>query len=568
MNQDRRNPSALSPEVHQVARGSVLNIVSMILGAVLGFLLTVVVSRWLQPTNAGALFELIAIFSILSYTLMLGADTGLTRWISRARAIGGIKQVRLILVIAIGPILIVGTVAAGIMWIEAPAIAHTLLRGMGTPEAVRDIRIIAPLIPLGAISASILAALRAYGLMWPYLAIEGLGKPIARMGLVLVALYLGLRLTGVVVAWSLPVAGGLIAACLILARVITAESALARHSRQPAQVPARRDRRFWSPGTRGRRNPKPGRHRGASPEEFSSAPRLAGEFWRFAGPRGFAGTFQIVVVWLDILLVGAVLSRYAAGVYGAVSKLAMVGNFALEGTRMTIGPQLSALLARGENRRTQELYQSATRWLIMAVWPMYVLFAIFPTVVLGIFGHRYTVGAASLVVLSVAMLVSLGTGNVSVVLLMGGKSSWNAMNTLFALAINIVLNLTLMPHIGILGAAIAWAASIVADNVAAVIEVWLLLHMRPFGPGYALVAASTVACFALAGFGARELMGQNLAALAVATATGLAAFVIVAYWQRARLQLSELAAALMPGRPAPTAAASHREAAQPSATHS
>ena len=81
MNQDRRNSSALSPEVHQVARGSVLNIVSMILGAVLGFLLTVVVSRWLQPTNAGALFELIAIFSILSYTLMLGADTGLTRWI-------------------------------------------------------------------------------------------------------------------------------------------------------------------------------------------------------------------------------------------------------------------------------------------------------------------------------------------------------------------------------------------------------------------------------------------------------------------------------------------------------
>ena len=533
----------------------------MILGAVLGFLLTVVVSRWMGPSNAGALFELMAIFSILSYTLMLGADTGLTRWISRARAIGGINQVRLILVIALGPILLAGIVAAGIMWIEAPAIAHSLLHGMVTSEAVTDVRIVAPLVPLGAMSACILAALRAYGLMWPYLAIEGLGKPIARMGLVLAALYLGLGLTGVVVGWSVPVAVGLVVACLILARVITAESALARHSRQARQVPARRDGQFWSLGTASRRNPKPGRHRSASPEDVSRAPRLAGEFWRFAGPRGFAGTFQIVVVWLDILLVGAVLSRYAAGVYGAVSKLAMVGNFALEGTRMTIGPQLSALLARGENRRTQELYQSATRWLIMAVWPMYVLFAIFPTVVLGIFGHRYTVGAPSLVVLSVAMLVSLGTGNVSVVLLMGGKSSWNAMNTMFALAINIALNLTLMPHIGILGAAIAWAASIVFDNVAAVIEVWLLLHMRPFGPGYGLVVTATAGCFALAGFAARELMGQNLPALAVATVAGLTAFVILAYQQRARLQLSELAAALLSGRPAPPGAASHRKAA-------
>ena len=92
-----------------VARGTVVNIVAMVMGAILGFGLTVVVSRWLQPRNAGGFFELMAIYSILSYTLMLGADTGLTRWISRARVIGGLPQVRRILFVALGPVLVVGT---------------------------------------------------------------------------------------------------------------------------------------------------------------------------------------------------------------------------------------------------------------------------------------------------------------------------------------------------------------------------------------------------------------------------------------------------------------------------
>ena len=43
---------------------------------------------------------------------------------------------------------------------------------------------------------------------------------------------------------------------------------------------------------------------------------------------------------------------------------------------------------------------------------------------------------------------------------MGGKSSWGAINTGAALTVHIGLNLLLIPHLGILGAAIAWGAGI------------------------------------------------------------------------------------------------------------
>jgi O-antigen/teichoic acid export membrane protein len=489
----------------------------MILGAVLGFALTVLVSRWLQPHEAGVFFELVALFTILSNTLELGADTGLTRWISRARALGGLSEVRWVVVVALTPVMVVGTMAAAAVWGVAPSLAHVFLHGVGAGSATSDIRLVTPFIPLGALSACVLAGARGFGRMWPYLAVEGLGKPIMRLGLVLVALIGGWGVYGAMVAWSFPVVVGLAAAGLVLAKLITSEAP------KPECEPSSRQNRY-----------------------------RAAEFWRFAAPRGFAGVFQIVVVWLDVLLVGALLSTYEAGVYAAVSKLAMVGTFALEGIRLAIAPHLSALLARRELAGAANLYQSATRWLMLAGWPVYVMFAIFPTVVLGIFGPRYTAGATALVILSLAMLVNLGTGNVTVVLLMGGKSSWNVLNTLAALLVNVGLNLLLLPHIGIAGAAIAWAASIILDNVAAVVEVWWVLGLSPFGPGYGLVVAAAAGCFGLTGLAARALLGANLPALVAASVVGLLAYSAVAYLARARLQLDGFVLALRraPARPA------------------
>jgi O-antigen/teichoic acid export membrane protein len=524
---NRRTTSALSPEVASVARGSVINLSAMVLGAVLSFGLTVLVSRWLQPRAAGGFFEMISLFTILSYTLYLGADTGLLRWIARARAIGGLADTRKIVRIAVVPVLIVGSAAAAAMWVAAPEIARIFLHGMAPAAAVGDIRLVAPLVPLGALSAVVVSGARGFGRTWPYLAIQGLGQPALRIGLVLVALVMGWGLRGALVGWGLPVALGLAAGWYVLARLIKAEVPAAARAPQPS------------------RSARDGEHQRVLPGGGAArGERLGVEFWRFAAPRGFAGAFQIVVIWLDILLVGALLSSYSAGVYAAVSKLALVGAFALEATRLAIGPQLSSLMARREFNRAADLHQSATRWLVIASWPLYVMLAIFPVVVLGIFGHRYTVGAASLVVISLAMLVNLGTGNVTVVLLMGGKSSLSAYNALSALVVNVGLNLILLPRIGIVGAAIAWAASIVVENVAAAIEVWLMFRIGPFGKGYRLVAAASVGCFAIPGLAARVLLGQTLPALAAATIVGLAVFAAILYAARERLQLAELMATL------------------------
>jgi O-antigen/teichoic acid export membrane protein len=557
----RAAPPAVSPEAAVVARGSLVNLIAMVIGAVLTFGLTVLVSRWLHPAGAGALFELIALFTIASNTFELGADTGLLRWISHTRAIGDVAQVRRVAAIALVPVGMVGAAAAAAIWVTAPELAHAFLHSLPPREGVVDIRIVAPLVPLGALSACLIDAARGFGRMWPYLAIEGLGKPAARIALVLCALLAGLGLSGAIIAWGIPVVAGLAASSLIFTAILRAEVPLRIAPRASLRRRGAQGRAFLGVP----RLPAPrraaGRHRRPPGQTEGQSQHLGAEFWRFTAPRAFQGTFQVIILWLDILLVGAMVSTYAAGIYAAVSKLAMVGTFVLEGNRLAIGPQLSALLARREHDRAAALFQTATRWLMLASWPLYLALAVFPTVVLGIFGPRYTAGAAALAVLSLAMLVNLGTGNVTVVLLMGGKSSWSAINAGAAFIVNIGLNLVLLPHIGILGAAIAWGASIVVDNVTAMIELRWVLGLAPFGQGYGLVAAMTVGCFGVTGVAARAMLGETLPALVVALAVGLVAFAVALYAARAPLQLAAMAATLRVRNVAVATSHSHRQVA-------
>ena len=91
-----------------VARGGAINLVGALVNGLFQFLLVVAVTRALVRGEAGAFFEAIALFLILSNTCELGADTGLTRMIPRYRVKGRIADVRASLGVGIYPGLIAG----------------------------------------------------------------------------------------------------------------------------------------------------------------------------------------------------------------------------------------------------------------------------------------------------------------------------------------------------------------------------------------------------------------------------------------------------------------------------
>jgi O-antigen/teichoic acid export membrane protein len=500
-------PPSGGTDIGFIARGGALGLGGVVTSGLFQLLLVVAITRGLGPVEAGLFLEAVALFMIVSRVGELGANTGLVRSVSRLRALHQTVDIRPTLVVAAWPLALVGGLLALAVLVLAPQLATVFFDASHEEEATDLIRLIAPLVPLASATTVALAASRGFGTMLPYVAVQNIGLPAVRLVLVAAVTLAGLGTTAAVLAWGAPAA----LAFAVAAAAVVMLLRRAERSDEPSTTP---------------------RHR---PVE------LAREFWRFSAPRGLAGIMGVAVTWMDVLLVGALRSTREAAIYAAASRLALVGAYALQAVGMAIAPRISGLLAREERRRVEELYTTATWWLMALVWPLYTAFAVFAPVVMGLFGPEYVAGDTALLILCGGMLVNLATGNVTTVLLMGGKSSWNLYNAAASLTLNVVLNLILTPAMGITGAAIAWAASLIFINVAPLVQVGLFLDMRPpFGPGFVLVALATATCYGAFGLLLRYTLGMSVTTLALYVVAATALYAAALWRFREQLRLTEL----------------------------
>jgi O-antigen/teichoic acid export membrane protein len=474
--------------------------------AVLQFGLVVAVTHGLATPAAGAFLEAVALFMILSNWGEIGTDTAMVRTVPRLRALGRGVDISTAVRSAAFPVLFVGAIAGLALLPLAPAIADVFFSEAERDEATTYLRSFGVLLPVASATTVLLAATRGFGSMVPYVAVQNLGVPLSRVLLVGAAVITGGGALLIGLAWSLPLLAALIAALLCY------------------RLLARRDAPHWVG------EPRPARE-------------LAREVWTFAGPRALAAVFGVTITWFDVLLVGALASTREAAIYAAISRLALIGTYALQAMGMAVAPRFSELVTLHQHQPLQHLYRIATSWMMALMWPLYIVMMVFPSLIAQLFGPSYSAGATALVILSAAGLFNLATGNVTVLLLMSGYSKLNMLNAAGALALNVVLNLLLIPRYGMSGAAVAWAASIVANNLAALIQVRRRLGLQPFGNGYWLVALGTVACFGVVAAVGRLAGGESLQVLAGVLLASTALYSAFLWRTRDRIGLASLVGA-------------------------
>jgi O-antigen/teichoic acid export membrane protein len=490
-----------------LARSGALGLVGIVASGVFQMLLVVAVTRGLGTGGAGVFLETLALFVILGRIGELGANTGLVRTVPRFRALRQTVDLHRTLVVAAWPVALVGASLALATFALAPQLAHVFFDAAHEEQAAELIRMLAPLVPLTAATTVALAATRGFGTMMPYVLVQNVALPAVRFLAVFAVVVVGLGSVAAGIAWALPMAAAFAAAIAVLVRQLRRAQRSDARSTRPAR----------------------------------SARELASEFWWFSAPRGVAGILGIAVTWMDVLLVGALRSTREAAIYAAASRMAIVGAYALQAVGMAIAPRISALLAREEGERVEALYRTATWWLMALVWPFYMVLAVCSPWIMGVFGPEFAAGATALTILSLAMLVNLATGNVTTVLLMGGKSSWSLFNAATSLAINITLNLLLTPSMGITGTAIAWAASLTFVNLAPVVQVRLFLRLRPpWGSGFVLVGLAAAGCYGALGLATRYGLGLDAASVAVFVVTATGIYIPLLWPFRELLRFSEL----------------------------
>jgi O-antigen/teichoic acid export membrane protein len=494
-----------------MGRGGAINLAGAAVYAVLGFLTVVAVARGLGPTRAGVFFGASALFLIVSHICELGADTGLVRTIPRFRVLGRGGDIRRVVWIGLTPGTALAALAAAGLFVAAPQVAAVLTQPRQEAAFVHDLRLLAPFLPASVLLTLLLSATRGFGRMTPSVAVDKLGRPLVQLAGIFAATAGGLGLGWVALAWAGPfLLAGVPAALWLRSYVRAAET-------RP-DLPV---------------------------EPAPTAGRIAADFWKFSLPRALAASLKVGVDKLDIILVGALASARAAGIYAASTRLLMAGTMAAVAIAQSLGPTISRHFATGAREDASAAYQSAAAWVTLFSWPVYLTLMIYSPVILRIFGRQYGEGWLAVLIVGAAMLVAHAVGPVDVVLLMGGRSLWSMTNMVAGLSTNVVLNLLLVPRFGLTGAGLAWAASLLVINLLALAQVWRALSLHPFGPGNVRAVLAGAVCFGGVPLLVRLTAGPTVPSL---LAAGVLAGALYAAWcwrDREALHLPVLAASIV-----------------------
>ena len=473
--------------------------------AVAGILLVAIVTNGFSQQLAGTLFAATSAFLILNTVTLLGTDTGLVRSLPQQLQQGRPGETVTTLRVALVPVIVFSALVGVALFIAAPALAEAIVGADDAETMTHMLRLLAPFLPVAAVNDALLAATRGFGTMIPTVTVENIGRLALQPLLVLGVLLADLAASALALAWSLPYAVAVVLSTLWLRRLV-------------------------------RRRVRP-----ADPRGDRSV--VSKDFWKFTTPRAIANVVQTGLKRSDILLVAALAGPADAALYTAATRFVVVGQLGVQALQQAMSPHLSALFAAGDKKAAQQVFQAATAWMMLLAWPIYLVCATSASLLLSIFGPGYTAGTEVVVILCLTMLFATASGPVDSVLLMAGRSWLSLLNNSVALALNVGLNLVLIPRFGINGAAISWAIAIVVRNVLPMLQIRASLGMTPGSAGALRVGGA--ALLLLGGLpGLVVLLDGSTGLLIAATAVGAVAYLGLLWRWREVIQLTAFAGVL------------------------
>lgn len=193
----------------------------------------------------------------------------------------------------------------------------------------------------------------------------------------------------------------------------------------------------------------------------------------------FMGAAQLVHQ-IDRLMVGALRPAEEVGAYNIAAILASHIPIFLTALNAIVFPRIGAAWHAGQKQEVAELFQLETRWVVTLSAPLFLALSVLREPLMALFGEGFLQGAAAIAVLSGAQLINASAGPVGGVLMMTDRERWVLFNTLLLGGLNAAGNYLLIPHFGMLGAALSTACALACWNLAALAQVWIFHRIQPY----------------------------------------------------------------------------------------
>ena len=414
-------------DLAKLSSGAGTTLVGKFAGRGVQFAGQVLLARVLGPEGFGLYALGWALLGLVRLVAPLGLENAIVRFGAQAAA-SGASAVRGVVRRSLVATLVSSTLFGASLWLFADVISTQLF---DEPRVAPVLRLLAPSVPLAALVRVMSAATRVSGQMRLSVLAEDLTQP-AVIVLLLVAVQLagasGVLEATAATTLSFAAALGVASVCLMRA----------------------------FPGMRG-----------VPPRGGASLRTLTA----FSIPSMIAVGLSVAMTLVDRIVIGHFRPVHDVGVYQAISQTSMVFMVILNAMNTIFGALAPALEFEGERGRLAEMLRVTTKWAVYLSVPLALVFCLLAGPVIEVlFGRAYLDGVPALRLLALAQLANVAVGQIGMVLIMTGQQlRWLAL-TAPAFALNLLLNIMLVPRLGATGAALS---SLMSTTVLLGVASWL-----------------------------------------------------------------------------------------------
>jgi O-antigen/teichoic acid export membrane protein len=181
-------------------------------------------------------------------------------------------------------------------------------------------------------------------------------------------------------------------------------------------------------------------------------------------PVFFVESFFLLLTYVDVLILQLYVGPEDVAVYYAATKTLALVNFIYFAVGAACGHRFSEYHVAHDHKRLAALVADAIRW---TFWPSLVLTLILLALgkpILSLFGPGFASGYPLIFVMMIGLLARSAVGPAERLLSMAGQQKMCAAIYCGAFAVNLVLCVVLIPHLGLLGAAIATASAVLVES--------------------------------------------------------------------------------------------------------
>ena len=427
-----------------------------IFGAVISnaatFLVALLIARLSGEALLGAFAIVFAIRAIFALVCGLGMRIAMTKFVAATRARGDFAELRGAVRLGTGATLSAAVLTGALLALLAPVLAEQVF---DQPSMTDPLRIVALSLPFAVLQDVTLAATQGFQSMRAFTRIGMILEPLCRLGFAAVSLVAGWDLMGL--------AGGLLAASMIGG--LSGAVVLSRLVRKlPAADPAHPWRRLAN----------------------------------FAGVSWVASMATQGILWVDVVLLGAMVAAADVGVYQVATRAVMACMIVIIPLTSAMAPRIAHHWEMRDLDHVADSYRYVLRWTWrLTIVPLALVFGA-PAAVLAVFGPGFSEGVVVILILGSGALVEALAAPSAVLLNQTGHNRLNMVINISALLGNIALNLVLIPPFGIAGAAVAWMLTLLVPGLVRIIVVRsLVTHEWPLRRQHLVSAAAALAGFLL-----------------------------------------------------------------------